>query len=49
MTHKETLERKIWLTFDFVNHLIDDKEELYKQPENFKLEFIEKNFPKIEH
>lgn len=49
MTHKETIERNIGLTFDFVNYLIDNKQELEKLPENFKLEFIEKDFPKIEH
>jgi len=49
MTHKETVERNIGLTFDYVNHLIDNKEEVEKLPENFKLEFIEKDFPKIEH
>ncbi len=49
MTHKETVERNIGLTFDYVNYLIDNKEEVEKLPENFKLEFIEKDFPKIEH
>jgi len=49
MTHKETIERNIGLTFDFVNHLIDNKEEIEKLPDNFKLEFIEKDFSKIEH
>jgi hypothetical protein len=49
ITHKETIDRNIGLTFDFVNYLIDTKEELSKLPESFKLEFIEKDFPKIEH
>ena len=49
MTHKETVERNIGLTFDYVNYLIDNKVEVEKLPENFKLEFIEKDFPKIEH
>ena len=49
MTHKETIERNIGLTFDFVNYLIENKEEIEKLPENFKLEFIEKDFSKIEH
>lgn len=49
MTHKETIERNIGLTFDFVNYLIENKEEIEKLPDNFKLEFIEKDFPKIEH
>ena len=49
MTHKETVERNIGLTFDYVNYLIDNKDELEKLPDNFKLEFIEKDFVKIEH
>jgi hypothetical protein len=49
MTHKETVERNIGLTFDFVNHLINNKEEIDKLPNNFNLEFIEKDFTKIEH
>ena len=48
MTHKETIERNIGLTFDFVNFLIDNKEEVNKLPDNFKLEFVEKDFTKIE-
>ena len=46
MTHKETVERNIGLTFDFVNYLIDNKSELEKLPDNFNLKFIEKDFPK---
>ena len=49
MTHKETIERNIGLTFDFVNYLIENKKEIEKLPDNFKLEFIEKDFSKIEH
>ena len=49
MTHKETVDRNIGLTFDFVNYLIDNKDELDKLPDNFQLEFIEKDFSKIEH
>jgi len=48
MTHKETVERNIGLTFDFVNYLIDNKEEVNKLPDNFNLEFVEKDFTKIE-
>ena len=49
MTHKETIERNIGLTFDFVNYLIDNKGEIDILPDNFKLEFIEKDFSKVEH
>jgi len=48
MTNKETIQRNIGLTFDFVNYLIDHKEEVDKLSENFELEFIEKDFSKIE-
>jgi len=49
MTHKETIERNIGLTFDFVHHLIDNKSEVEKLPDNFNLRFIEKDFPKRQH
>jgi len=45
MTRKETVERNIGLTFDFVNYLIDNKSEMEKLPDNFNLKFIEKDFP----
>jgi len=48
MTNKETIQRNIGLTFDFVNYLIDNKDEVEKLPENFELEFIEKDFSKME-
>lgn len=48
MTNKETIERNIGLTFDFVNYLIDNPTVTDNLPENFKLEFVEKDFPNIE-
>ena len=48
MTNKETIERNIGLTFDFVNHLIDNPNLVEDLPENFTLEFIEKDFPNVE-
>jgi len=48
MTNKETIERNIGLTFDFVNHLIDKPNQVENLPENFKVEFIEKDFPNTE-
>jgi hypothetical protein len=48
MTNKETIERNIGLTFDFVNHLIDNKADLEKLPDNFIVEFVEKDFPKLQ-
>ncbi|GHS93494.1 hypothetical protein FACS1894203_5920 [Bacteroidia bacterium] len=48
MTHKETVARNIGLTFDFVNYLLDNESEIEKLPDNFKLEFKEKDFPTLE-
>jgi len=48
MTNKETIERNIGLTFDFVDHLIDHKADLEKLPDNFTIEFVEKDFPKLQ-
>jgi hypothetical protein len=47
MTNKETIARNIGLTFDFVNYLVDNPSVAENLPNNFKLEFIEKDFPKI--
>ena len=48
MTNKETVERNIGLTFDFVNYLIDNPSVAENLPDNFKIEFLEKDFPNIE-
>lgn len=48
MTRKEIIECNISLTFDFVHHLIDNKDELNELPDNFDIEFVDKDFPKIE-
>ena len=48
MTNKETVERNIGLTFDFVNHLIDNPVVIGNLPDDFNVEFIEKDFPNIE-
>ncbi|MDR2938141.1 MAG: hypothetical protein LBU92_04285 [Prevotellaceae bacterium] len=48
MTNKETIERNIGLTFDFVNHLIDNNADLEKLPKEFTVEFVEKDFPKLQ-
>jgi len=48
MTNKETIERNIGLTFDFVNHLMDNPSLAENLPDDFKLEFIEKDFPTLE-
>lgn len=48
MTKKEIVNRNIGLTFDFIRYLIDHPDEINNLPDNFKLEFIEKDFPKVE-
>jgi hypothetical protein len=48
MTNKETIERNIGLTFDFVNHLIDNGTDVELLPEEFTVEFVEKDFPKLQ-
>lgn len=44
MTNKETVNRNLGLTFDFVKHLIDNPELTEKFPDIFVLEFVEKDF-----
>ena len=48
MTNKETVERKIGLTFDYVNFLIDNPGMAENLPNKFYLEIIEKDFPRAE-
>ncbi|MDO5665285.1 MAG: hypothetical protein Q4G63_08525 [Bacteroidia bacterium] len=48
MTRKEIIERNIGLTFDFVHYIMDNKKEATKLSENFEIEFIDKDFSKIE-
>ena len=44
MTNKEKINRNIGLTFDFVKFLIDNPKKAENLPNNFELEFIEKDF-----
>ena len=44
MTNKEKINRNIGLTFDFVKFLLDNPEKVENLPNNFELEFIEKDF-----
>jgi len=48
MTNKETVERNIGLTFDLVNQIIDKPELADQLPEEFDVEFIEKDFPNLD-
>jgi len=44
MTNKEKINRNIGLSFDFVRYLINNPKEVTKLPNNFEIEFIEKDF-----
>jgi hypothetical protein len=46
MTNKEIVKRNIGLTFDFVRYLIENPNEIENLPDNFILEFVDKDFPK---
>ena len=45
MTNKETVNRKIGLTFDLVRKIIDNPSVIENIPDNCEIEFIEKDFP----
>lgn len=49
MTHREIIEHTIELTFDFVEYLIDNQDEMKKLPDNFELVFVENDFPKADN
>ena len=44
MTNQEIIYRNIGLTFDFVKYLIKNPEKAENLPDNFELEFVEKDF-----
>ena len=44
MTNKENINRNIGLTFDFVRYLIDNPKEIDNLPDEFILEFVDKDF-----
>ena len=48
VTKKETINRNIGLTFDFLRQVIKDPALLDKIPNGSTLEFIEKDFAKME-
>ena len=45
MTRKETINRNIGLTFDFVREMIKNPSLATKLPAHCEIEFIEKDFP----
>ena len=48
MTNKETINRNIGLTFDFLRQVIKNPDMLNEIPDGSTLEFVEKDFSKIE-
>jgi hypothetical protein len=48
MTYKEIINRNIGLTFDFLHQVVNDPSMLSKIPNGTTLEFVEKDFSKIE-
>ncbi len=46
MTNKETINRNLGLTFDFVKYLIENPKLINDLPAKFNLEFVEKDFAK---
>lgn len=48
MTNKETINRNIGLTFDFVGQIIDDPELLDSVDDDSTIEFLQKDYPERE-
>jgi len=48
MTNKETVERNIGLTFDFLRQMLKKSSILDKIPDGSVIEFVEKDFAKRE-
>ena len=48
MTNKETVERNIGLTFDFLRQMLKEPSILNKIPDGSVIEFVEKDFAKRE-
>ncbi|MDR0792231.1 MAG: hypothetical protein LBE82_02900 [Chitinophagaceae bacterium] len=44
MTNKETIQKNIELTFDFVRQIIDNPQLVKQLPDNCEIDFIEKDF-----
>ena len=49
MTNKETVNRNIGLTFDFVKQIIKNPELIDKIKDNSTIEFLQKDYPEREH
>ena len=48
MRKKETVERNIGLTFDFLRQVLKDPSILDEIPNGSVIDFVEKDYPKIE-
>ena len=48
MTRKEIINRNIGLCFDFLRQVIKDPKILDSIPDGSELEFVDKDFPKVE-
>ncbi|NPA68759.1 MAG: hypothetical protein GXO50_09150 [Chlorobi bacterium] len=48
MTNKETVNRNIGLTFDFIKQIIEDPEILDNIKDNSTIEFLQKDYPERE-
>ena len=49
MTNKETVNRNIGLTFDFVRQIIKNPELIDKMDDNSIIEFLQKDYPEREN
>ena len=49
MTNKETVNRNIGLTFDFVRQIIKNPELIDKLEDNSIIEFLQKDYPEREN
>ena len=49
MTNKETINRNIGLTFDFVKQIIKNPELIDEVKNNSIIEFLQKDYPEREH
>ncbi len=48
MTNREVVNRNLGLIFDFTKYLIDNQELINKLPDNFIIDFSDKDFIKYE-
>lgn len=48
MTNREVVNRNLGLTFDFTKYLINNQEIINKLPDNFIIDFSDKDFIKYE-